>query len=58
LKRFLAGAEDLRIAMEWHEKQATDHRLAAKTAREVLAQHGVAMTKQRAAPATKRAKKS
>lgn len=58
LKRFLAGAENLRAAMEWHEKQATDHRVAAKTAREVLARHGVAVTKQRAAPVAKKAKKS
>jgi len=58
MKRFLASAENLRAAMAWHEERATDHREAARSVREVLARHGVAMTKQRSPAPAKRAKKS
>lgn len=40
-RQFLAAAEALRKAVAWHEERATDHREAAKSARQVLASHGV-----------------
>jgi uncharacterized membrane protein YcaP (DUF421 family) len=45
LEKFLAAAEALRGAVEWHVAQADDHTAAAKAARKALSEHGVAGTR-------------
>jgi uncharacterized membrane protein YcaP (DUF421 family) len=41
VKRFLSVADELRAAIEWHERSAADHRAAAKMTRELLNRHGL-----------------
>jgi uncharacterized membrane protein YcaP (DUF421 family) len=45
LEKFLAAAQALRGAVEWHEAQAHDHAAAAKAARKALTEHGVTGTR-------------
>ncbi|MBX9626165.1 MAG: DUF421 domain-containing protein [Gemmataceae bacterium] len=39
--RFLAAAEELRAAVDWHAARAAEHRKKADAARQALARHGV-----------------
>ena len=41
VKRFLTVADELRAAIEWHERCAADHRAAAKMTRALLIRHGL-----------------
>jgi uncharacterized membrane protein YcaP (DUF421 family) len=47
VKRFLSVADELRAAVEWHERRAADHRAAAKMTRSILARHGLGKSKPR-----------
>jgi uncharacterized membrane protein YcaP (DUF421 family) len=53
VRRFLAAAEEVRKAVEWHDARAAEHRAAAKAAREVLTRHGVRAARAAPSPDTK-----